>query len=145
MESKETIVRKWRVQQANKFGATMVAYIDARDVSKELDKKFPKGWSNEFMEVAGKLFCRITDLETGIYHEDVGTPSNIEKVKGEASDAFKRAAVHFGIGRDNYELPVIKLPTKEYNGKYYPCDKSGKFLKDQALLDACETELKKLS
>ena len=162
MENKETIVRKWKVQTANKFDATMVAYIDARDVSKALDEKFPNDWSNDFdtpytltaMEWVNKsktaveknyVTCRITIKSTGQYHEDVGSESATEAIKGCYSDAFKRAAVHFGIGRENYELPVVKLPTKEYNGKYYPCDKTGKFLKDKALLDACETELKKLS
>ena len=138
MDTREEIKRKWRVQSCNEYGANMVAYIDARDVSKALDKLFKKGWSNEFKEIGGKLFCRITDLETGAYHEDVGTESNIEKQKGQASDAFKRAAVHFGIGRDNYDLPAIKLDSKEFKGKFYPVNKNGKFLKREELYNECE-------
>ena len=54
---------------------------------------------------------------------DCGTESNVEKQKGEASDAFKRAAVHFGIGRDLYNLDQSKHRVemiKGTNDKYYP-------------------------
>ena len=51
---------------------------------------------------------------------DCGTESNVEKQKGEASDAFKRAAVQFGIGRDLYNLPTYRAEMTEYNGKHYP-------------------------
>ena len=115
----DPIQRRWRVQSANKYGANMVSYISARDVATRLDEVFgATGWTNEFTEIKGNLFCRITLLESGAYREDVGTPSNIEKQKGEASDAFKRAAVHFGIGRNLYDEEVVKLPVKEYSGKF---------------------------
>jgi hypothetical protein len=53
---------------------------------------------------------------------DCGTESNVEKQKGEASDAFKRAAVQFGIGRDLYNLDNSKYRAEmtEFNGKWYP-------------------------
>ena len=135
----DPIKRRWRVQQANKNGANMVSYISARDVATRLDDVFGfTGWSNEFTEIKGNLFCRITLTESGVYREDVGTPSNIEKQKGEASDAFKRAAVHFGIGRDLYNEEIVKLPVKEWGGKYYPVNKAGKFLKGKELDEECE-------
>jgi len=52
---------------------------------------------------------------------DCGTESNVEKQKGEASDAFKRAGVQLGIGRDLYNLPNYRVEmTASANGKYYP-------------------------
>jgi hypothetical protein len=37
----------------------------------------------------------------------VGTESNTEKEKGEASDSFKRACFNWGIGRELYTAPFI--------------------------------------
>lgn len=39
--------------------------------------------------------------------QDVGTESNTEKEKGQASDAFKRAGFNWGIGRELYSAPFI--------------------------------------
>jgi hypothetical protein len=44
----------------------------------------------------------------------------MEKEKGEASDAFKRAGVMWGIGRFIYSQKIIKLPRKEKKGKLIP-------------------------
>ncbi len=43
----------------------------------------------------------------GVSKSDVGTASQWEASKGCASDALKRAAVHFGIGRYLYALPQV--------------------------------------
>lgn len=37
---KEEIPFKWRVQSANQWGASCVAYIDSRDVQDKLDEIF---------------------------------------------------------------------------------------------------------
>ena len=42
-----------------------------------------------------------------ISKQDVGVESNTEKEKGQASDAFKRACVNWGIGRELYTAPFI--------------------------------------
>ncbi|NOW12590.1 hypothetical protein B0H35_000004 [Clostridium acetobutylicum] len=42
-----------------------------------------------------------------ISKQDVGTESNTEKEKGQASDSFKRACFNFGIGRELYTSPFI--------------------------------------
>ena len=51
---------------------------------------------------------------------DCGTESNVEKQKGESSDAFKRCAVQFGIARDLYSSPNYRVEMNEYKGKWYP-------------------------
>ena len=58
-----------------------------------------------------------------------GTESNMEKEKGEYSDAFKRAGFMWGIGRQLYDMPgiIVYLNEKEYykkdgkiKAKFYP-------------------------
>jgi hypothetical protein len=56
-----------------------------------------------------------------VWKDDCGTESNTETEKGESSDSFKRACVNWGIGRELYTAPIIKVncnTTKENkNGK----------------------------
>jgi hypothetical protein len=120
---KKELPYKWRVQSANQWGASCVAYIDSRDVQNLLDEVLGvAGWQTKFEEHKGNLFCSI-GIKVGdewIWKSDCGTESQVEKQKGEASDAFKRAAVMLSVGRFLYDLPIIKLPVKEKNGKYIP-------------------------
>ena len=83
-----------------------------------------------FYEENGLLFCKVgilvdsvlTDSNTHnwVWKSDTGSESNVEKQKGHASDAFKRACVSWGIGRFLYRLPIQTLKTKEYKGREYP-------------------------
>jgi len=105
----------------------LLLYKDARVDMALLDELFtPMGWKKSFREVGGNLFCTISayDKETNqwVEKEDVGVESNIEKAKGEASDAFKRAGFNWGIGRELYTAPVIAVKLKNgelYNGRCY--------------------------
>ena len=127
--------RKYRVgntfDYSGKRYANMLCYVDARYVQDRLDEIIGVGnWSSDFIEIKGSLFCRITisylrdNKEIGIVSKmDCGTESNVEKQKGEASDAFKRAAVQLGIARDLYNLDNSKHRVEMVqgsNGKYYP-------------------------
>lgn len=128
---KKEIPFKWRVQSANQWGASCVAYIDARDVQDLLDEVCGvDGWQVKYKEHKGNLFCSIGiyngQVEEWIWKEDCGTESNVEKQKGEASDAFKRAAVMWGVGRFLYHKTIVKLPVKEKNGKFVPYSESRK-------------------
>ena len=112
------LVIRWRVL-TNKGGISrIVAYQDARDVQKVLDHVCSaENWSNEPINIQGKLYMTIginTD-EGWVYKNDVGVETAIESTKGEASDAFKRSAVMWGIFRDIYELDYIVLKS---TGKY---------------------------
>tara|TARA_R110002020_G_scaffold130542_2_gene292090 strand:+ start:423 stop:890 length:468 start_codon:yes stop_codon:yes gene_type:complete len=115
---------KWRVQ-STKFGTTTcVAYIDARDCMDMLDKVVgAANWQSMYYTEDKKLFCRIGIFvgECWVWKSDTGSESNVEKDKGQVSDAFKRACVCWGIGRFLYRLPIQKLKTKKHtNGKEYP-------------------------
>ena len=57
---KKEIPFKWRVQSSNQYGASCVAYIDARQVQDLLDEVCGAyGWQCEYYEHKGNLFCRI--------------------------------------------------------------------------------------
>lgn len=89
--------------------AVMLAYIDARYVQDKLDDVVgSENWEVEYIEVAGNMFCAITirwpDGQV-TRKMDVGIETDVEKEKGQASDAFKRSAVMYGIGRDLYGYP----------------------------------------
>lgn len=114
---KKKIPYQWRVQSysKNKAQATCVAYIDARDVMELLDEVCgPENWQSDFRDVGGQVFggigIRNSDKEW-VWKWDTGTESNVEKEKGQASDAFKRAAVKWGIGRFLYDLDVAYVKT----------------------------------
>lgn len=88
-------------------------YIDARAVFDRLDGVAgPDNWSTELERLEqGIYLCRLTIC--GVTRTDVGQAGadEGEKDKSGASDAIKRAAVQFGIGRYLYdlEMPVVDL------------------------------------
>ena len=111
-------VVKWRPGTKTKDGtkALALAYVDARDVMERLDAAFsPQGWSDRYRTIddkSGVVECTIAaqypDLRA-VSKSDVGYPNggmdDDEPFKGAYSDAFKRAAVKYGIGRDLYDTP----------------------------------------
>ena len=139
---KKEIPFKWRVQSIKDWGADCVAYIDARDVQDLLDEVcFPDGWQCKYSEHKGNLFCSIgiwnSKDKTWTWKSDCGTESNVEKQKGEASDAFKRAAVMWGVGRFLYSKTIIRLDVvKDKRGKNVPAF-NGKALYGDKITDAC--------
>lgn len=116
---------KWRVQSfsKNKPSASCVAYIDARDVMARLDEVCgAENWQNEYYQVKDTMFCKIGIKidNVWIWKSDGGAESDVEAKKGEASDAFKRAAVKWGIGRFLYDLDIkyLKANAVKKDGVY---------------------------
>ena len=103
----------------------LLLYQDARCAMNILDSTLgPMAWQREYYEAGGLLFCKIgiydSEKNQWIWKGDTGSKSNIEEDKGLASDAFKRAAVAWGIGRELYTTPriIIDLSEKDFfNGK----------------------------
>ena len=63
-ELKKEIPFKWRVQSSNQYGASCVAYIDARDVQDVLDEVCGADkWQCKYSEHKGNLFCSIAILD----------------------------------------------------------------------------------
>lgn len=92
----------WRVGQKtkDKKKAMMLVYIDARDVQDRLDEVCGMNWKDDYKEVQGRLVCNLQVGNT--VRSDGAGDTDFEGEKGGLSDAFKRAAVKFGIGRYLY-------------------------------------------
>lgn len=90
-------------------GGTQLAYIDARNVMRRLDQVVGiENWQDEYTEVSGRLICKLSIRVGGEWVSkcDGAGDTKIEGDKGGISDAFKRAAVRFGVGRYLYYLPT---------------------------------------
>ena len=103
----------------------MLCYIDARDVMDRLDEVCGSNWSDDYKEVKGRIVCTITI--DGVSRSDGAGDTEIEGEKGGLSDAFKRAAVKWGIGRYLYNA-------SEYNTWIDTKDADGKDISDYDLL-----------
>lgn len=107
-----------RVQQVienrDKFNAILLLYKDARCDMNILDETVGiTNWQRSHDVVKGNLYCTVSiydeDKNIWVYKQDVGTESNTESEKGEASDSFKRACFNWGIGRELYTSPFIYI------------------------------------
>lgn len=101
-----------RPQTIRENGCSLLLYKDARCDMAILDETFGmKGWKRSHDFKNGNNYCTVSiwdeDKQEWISKEDVGTESNADKEKGQASDAFKRACVNIGIGRELYTAPFI--------------------------------------
>ena len=108
--------------RSNKPYATLLIYKDARVDQRILDETFgPMNWQRSHEIIDGRLYCTVSiwddDKQMWISKQDVGTESNTEKEKGQASDSFKRACFNWGIGRELYSAPKIVLYLNE--GEYF--------------------------
>lgn len=112
---REPFELRWRVQ-SSKGGkyADIVPYVDARAVQQRFDDVFgPENWQNCYEQETGTASISIRVDGEWISKSDIGTDSNVEKEKGKASDAFKRAAVLWGANRSVYAIGTKKLPWNE--------------------------------
>lgn len=107
----------WRVGSANadKTKGMALAYIDARDVMQRLDEVCQDQWQAEYVPMPnGTCCCRIgikvggdwvwrSNGSVNITDSDKADQKEMAE-KGSYSDAFKRAAVLWGVGRYLYDL-----------------------------------------
>jgi len=89
-------------------GGNYLAYIDARCAMKRLDDVVGiDGWQDSYKSLNGRTVCELSLKINGVWitKTDGAGDTNIEGAKGGLSDAFKRAAVKFGVGRYLYYIP----------------------------------------
>ena len=107
---------RWRVQQAgmsknNSPWVMVIPYVDNRAIQERLDEVFGLSWSNSFKPTPSGdgWLCGITAQvgDDQVTRWDGAEHTHIEKLKGGLSDAMKRAAVQFGIGRYLYQMEAI--------------------------------------
>jgi hypothetical protein len=121
-------VISWRqdgraVQRDGKYFARFVAYVDANTVRERLDAVVPGEWdltlellpalaSDDHEDANCSFKARLQIL--GVIREDVGTGRDY---KSAATDAFKRAAVRYGIAHElyGYEQNWVRV---DGDGKY---------------------------
>jgi hypothetical protein len=116
----------WRIGSTtkDKSKGMALAYIDARTVMQRLDEVCgPENWQCDYPHAGQKTVCRI-GIKVGdewIWKANGAGDSDIEAEKGALSDAFKRAAVLWGIGQYLYDLdsPWVRLDTKRDGDKVY--------------------------
>src|SRR5215212_9973124 len=123
-------VISWRqdgksIARDGKHFARFVAYIEANTVRERLDSVVPGEWDltlellptgsgDDATEAAVSFKARLQVL--GVIREDVGTGRDY---KSAATDAFKRAAVRFGIAHELYA----------YEQNWVEVDGDGKYAK----------------
>jgi hypothetical protein len=146
---KEEFPFKWRVQSFSKSRpmAICVPYCDSRQVQDMLDNVCgPDKWQDKYYELDGVTYCSIGILcgNDWVWKSDCGINEQRDKaiaVKGESSDAFKRAAVKWGIGRFLYSMRTYNLKSnkkKEDGDKSWHVwcvDKKGNKIEDWYLTD----------
>ncbi len=115
---------KWKPQAVSGNRALVVAFVDARVIQDRLDEVLGvMGWQDSYECLPdGAVVCRLRIRlgEEWITKMDVGgqseQPDEGDRRKAAFSDALKRAAVKFGIGRYLYRLDpqwVDYDPTKK--------------------------------
>lgn len=119
-----------RVSTISDEWLSLLLYKDARVDQNLLDATVgPDRWQRNHEVINGNLFCNV-GIKFGdawVWKQDVGTESNTEKEKGQASDAFKRACFNWGIGRELYTAPRIRIYQSDKSGKNYtPYIKNGR-------------------
>lgn len=106
-----------RIKKITNEGAVLLLYKTARVDMRILDEVYGSmNWQRHHEVINNNLFCTISvwdsDKAQWISKQDVGTESNAEAEKGQASDAFKRAGFAWGIGRELYDSPFIWISGK---------------------------------
>lgn len=106
-----------RIKKITNEGAVLLLYKTARVDMRILDEVYGSmNWQRHHEVINNNLFCTISvwdsDKAQWISKQDVGTESNAEAEKGQASDAFKRAGFAWGIGRELYDAPFIWISGK---------------------------------
>ncbi len=117
---------EWRIQVTNgeKTSGLAVPYIDSRAIQNRLDAVVGTfNWQNTFIpwqnnaQLCGiSLYCE--ERKEWITKYDGSPNSDIEAVKGGLSDACKRAAVQWGIGRYLYGMDGVWVNIERRGGSY---------------------------
>jgi len=110
----------WRVGATtqDKSKGIALAYVDARDVMQRLDGCIGVAdWQCRYPSTGT---CELSIKIDGewITKTNAAGETQVEAEKGQASDAFKRAAVLWGVGRYLYYLPTVWCPLKPAGRSY---------------------------
>lgn len=118
-----------RIGSVNENGLSLLLYMDARAAALLLDETVgPMNWRCSYRDINNKMYCSVDiydkDKNEWVFKENVGTESNTEAEKGEASDALKRSVATWGV-RELYTAPFMWIESGQlknhkkqtFNGK----------------------------
>jgi len=105
--------------------AKALPYLSARAVMERLDSALGACcWDDSYERIEGGFICTISvRIESSQGHQsqvtksDVAPDTDMEKLKGGCSGAFKRAATKLGIGRYLYKLDAQYMDFTEVTQK----------------------------
>jgi hypothetical protein len=126
---------EWRVGSvsAEQKKGMALAYMTARSVMDRLDSVVgPANWQRRYPVVNGKNICAL-GVKFGdewVWKEDGADDTDIEGTKGGLSDAFKRAAVNFCIGRYLYSVDSPWVPIVQRGKTWIIADEAEKQLQE---------------
>jgi hypothetical protein len=108
-----TTNKKWR-KEGEPLRGTPLCYIDARAVMDRLDTICgPDGWQCNYTPGAnGSIVCNLgIRMPNGdwLWKADGAGATDMEGEKGMLSDALKRAAVRWGVGRYLYDIKAQRI------------------------------------
>jgi len=104
-----------------------VAYVTGAQVRGRLNEIMGARWQDRMEKHEDRTICILSLYinDEWMDRSDVGTPTAVEKEKGEATDALKRAAKNWGVGAYVDALPKIIIDTKRIEGKNVPVTPNG--------------------
>lgn len=127
----------WRIGSTtkDKSKGMALAYIDARAVMDRLDSVCgPDGWQCNYSASAGvSIVCNLGILmpdSSWLWKADGAGATDVEGEKGMLSDALKRAAVRWGVGRYLYDLKSPWVALEQAGNSYKLAEGSRKLLDD---------------
>lgn len=128
---------EWRVGSTNgdKTSGLALAYLTARHVMERLDAVCgPENWQDRYEFHGPRTVCYLSIRIDGewVTKADGAGDSDVEAEKGAISDALKRAAVKWGVGRYLYDLGNIWVDLQPA-GRSYKI-KADQYVKLQAAL-----------
>lgn len=117
-------------------GKSLLLYKTARVDANILDETVGCfNWQKRFYQVKNTMICEIsinlnyddpTKEPLWVAKADGGDDDyTMERVKAECSDSMKRAAFQWGIGRNLYTAPKIKIPDQFKDSKFFDVAKIG--------------------
>lgn len=115
---------EWRVgsTSGDKTKGLALAYMDARAVMRRLDLVCgPENWQDRYPHAGAKTVCEI-GIKCGdewVWKADGAGDTDFEADKGALSDAFKRAAFRWGIGRYLYDLPSVWVEIEQRGKSHF--------------------------
>jgi hypothetical protein len=123
--SYEDIKSKIQAYSGDKTKGMVVFYVDSRAIQTRLDEVVGMfKWRNQFSPWSDKAqICGISIFDEArgewVTKFDGADNTDIEAVKGGLSDAFKRSAVMWGIGRYLYRIGSVWVEVEQRGKGYY--------------------------